>query len=83
MHRTFDMGSVVTNFTGASTKHLLGIVIFSDFIHSYSRGDKKSKNSKTLNKINSIESCTRDMILKFLPEPIHELNILHKNYRAL
>ena len=42
-----------------------------------------NKISKLLNKINSTESYTRDMVLKFLPEPIHELNILQKNYRAL
>ena len=56
---------------------------FPDFIHLYSRGDKKNKNSKPLTKINSTESYTRDMVLKFLPEPIHELNIFHKNYQAL
>ena len=39
--------------------------------------------SKLLNKINSTESYTRDMVLKFLPEPSHELNIFHKNYQAL
>ena len=68
---------------GASTKHLLSTEIFPDFIHLYSRGDKKNKFSKLLTKINSSESCTRDMVLKFLPEPIHELNILQKNYQAL
>ena len=56
---------------------------FPDFIHLYSRGDKKIKNSKPLTKIKSTESYTRDMVLKFLPEPIHELNILQKNYQAL
>ena len=61
---------------GASTKHLLTIVIYPDFIHLYSRGDKKNKISKSLSKINSIESYTMDMVLKFLPEPIHGLNIL-------
>ena len=79
----FIMGSGATNFMGAPTKHLLSTEFFPDFIHLYSRGDKKNKNRKTLTKINSTESCTRDMILKFLPEPIHELNILQKNYRAL
>ena len=39
--------------------------------------------SKLLNKINSIESYTRNMVLKFLPEPSHKLNIFHKNYQAL
>ena len=70
-------------FTVASKKHLLSTEIFPDFIHLYSRGDKKNKNSKPLTKINSTESFTRDMVLKFLPEPNHELNILQKNYQAL
>ena len=82
-HITFDIVSGATNFTGAATKHLLSTVIFPDFIHLYSRGDKKNKFSKLLNKINSIESYTRDMVLKFLLEPSHELNILPKNYQAL
>ena len=77
------MGSAATNFTGASTKHLLSTEIFPDFIHLYSRGDKMNKFSKPLNKINSIESYTRDMVLKILPELSHELNILPKNYQAL
>ena len=72
----FDMGSGVTIFMGASTKHLLSTEIFPDFIHLYSRGDKKNKFSKLLTKINSTESYTRDMVLKFLPELIHELNLL-------
>ena len=77
------MVSDATNFMGASTKHLLSTAIFPDFIHLYSWGNKKNKNNKPLTKINSPESCDRDMILKFLPEPIHELNILHKNYQVL
>ena len=68
---------------GASIKHMLSTEIFPDFIHLYSRGNKKNKTSKPLTKINSPESCTRDMILKFLPEPNPELDILHKNYQAL
>ena len=68
---------------GASTKHLITTVIYPDFIHLYSRGDKKNKISKPLNKINSPESCTMGMVLNFLPEPNHEPNILHKNYQAL
>ena len=39
--------------------------------------------SKPLTKINSTESYTRDMILKCLPEPRHELNILQINYQDL
>ena len=77
------MGSGAKNFTGACTKHLLSTEIFPDFIHLYSRGDKKNKNTKPLNNINSTESHTRNMVLKFLPEPNHELNILQKNYQAL
>ena len=77
------MGYGVTNFMGVSRRHLLSTEIFPDFIHLYSRGDKKNKNSKPLTRINSTESFTRDMILKFLPESTHELNILQKNYRAL
>ena len=68
---------------GASTKHLLNTVIYPDFIRLYSRGDKKNNVSKLLTKINSPESCTRDMVLKFLPEPIHELNILQKFFQDL
>ena len=77
------MGSGSTNFMGESTRHLLSTEIFPDFIHLYNRGDKKNKISKPLNKINSPESCTTYMVLKFLPEPSKELNILQKNYRAL
>ena len=77
------MVSGATKFTGASTKHLLSTEIFPDFIHLYSRDDKKNKISKPLTKINSTESCTRDMVLKFLPESNNELNILQKNYQAL
>ena len=77
------MGSGATNFMRASTKHLLSTEIFSDFNHLYNRGDKKNKISKSLTKINSPESCARDMILKFLPETIHELNILQKIFQDL
>ena len=83
MHRTFDMGSGATNFTGAATKHLLSTVIFPDFIHLYSRGDKINNFNKPLTKINFTESYNRDMVLKFLPEPSHKQNIFHKNYQAL
>ena len=43
---------------------------------------KRTKN-KLLIKINSTESFTRDMALKFLPETIHELNILQKIFQDL
>ena len=79
----FDMSSGATNFMGATSKHILSTEIFPDFMHLYNWGDKKNKNSKFLTKINSTESFTRVMALKFLPEAIHELNILQKNYRAL
>ena len=79
----FEMISGATNFMEASTKHLLSTVIFPDFIHLYSRGDKKNKYSKPLTKINSIENYTRNMVLKFLPEPNNEIDILQKNYQAL
>ena len=74
------MVSSATNFTVAFSKHLLSTEIFPDFIHLYNRGDKKNKSSKPLTKINSTESYTRDMVLKFLPELSHEINIFHKNY---
>ena len=77
------MVSGATNFMGASTKNLLSTIIYPDFIPLYSRGDKKNKISKPLTKINSTESYTRNMVLKFLPEPNHEINILQKNYQAL
>ena len=77
------MGSGATNVSWASTKHLLSTIIFPDFIHVYSRGDKMNKFSKPLTKINSTESYTRNMVLKFLPEPNLEINILQKNYKAL
>ena len=70
------MGYGATNFTVESTKHLLSTVIFPDFMYLYIRGDKKNKISKLLNNIKSRESYTRGMVLKFLPEPIHGLNIL-------
>ena len=77
------MGSGAKNFTRATSYHILSIELFPDFIHLYNRGDKKNKNSKPFTKIKSTESFTRDMVLKFLPEPIHEINIHQKNYRAL
>ena len=83
LYRTFNMGSGATNFMGASTRHPLSTEIFPDFIHLYSRGDKKNKNSKPLTRINSTESFTRDMVLKCLPESTNELIILQKNYRSL
>ena len=79
----FKMRYGATIFMGASTKRLLSTVIYPDFIHLYSRGDKKNKKNKPLTKINSTESYTRNMVLKFLPEPNNDLNILQKNYPAL
>ena len=70
------MGSGATNFTGAFTKHLLSTESFPDFIHIYSRGDKMNKFSKPLTKINSTESHTMNIVLKFLPEPKNGLRML-------
>ena len=42
-----------------------------------------NKFSKSLTKINSTESYTRDMVLKFFPDPSNKLNIFYKNYQAL
>ena len=42
-----------------------------------------NKFSKPLTKIKSTESYSRDMVLKFLPEPSYELIILPKSYQAL
>ena len=77
------MGSGATNFTRETSKHILSTEIFPDFIHVYSRGDKKNKNSKPLTKINYTEIFTMDLVLKLLPETIHELNILQKNFQDL
>ena len=78
LYRMFDMGSGAKNFMGATSKHILSTEIFPYFIRLYNWGDKKNKNSKLLTKINSTESFTRDMALKFLPETSHELNMLQK-----
>jgi hypothetical protein len=75
------MGSGATNFTRANSKHKLSTEIFPDFIHLYSRGDKKNKNSKPLTMINSIESFTKDLVLKFLPETSHELTCSRKFFK--
>ena len=42
-----------------------------------------NKSSKLLIKINSTGSYTRDMVLKFLPEPSHEIHMFQKNCKAL
>src|SRR6185437_12339884 len=83
LYRTFNMGSSATDLMRATSKHILSTEIFPDFIHLYSRGDKKNKNSKPLTKINSTESFTKDLVLKFLPETSHELNILQKIFQYL
>ena len=44
---------------------------------------KKNKIRKLLTKIKSTESYTRYMVLKFLPEPNHKLNILQKSFKDL
>ena len=83
LYRMFNMGSGATNFMGASTMHPLSTESFPDFIQLYSRGDKKNKNSKPLTKINFTESFTKDLVLKFLPETSHELDILQKIFQDL
>ena len=83
LYRMFNMDSGATNFMQATSKHKLSTEIFPDFIHLYSRGDKKNKNSKPLAKINSTESFTKDLVLKFLPGTSHELNILQKIFQDL
>ena len=65
LYRSFNMGSGATNFMGVTSKHILSTEFFPDFIHLYSRGDKKNKNNKPLTKINSTESFTKDLVLKF------------------
>src|SRR6185295_2493176 len=83
LYRTFNMGSGSTNFMEGTSKHKLSTEIFPDFIHLYSRGDKKNKNSKPLTKINFTESFTKDLVLKFLPETSNELNMLQKIFQDL
>jgi len=77
------MGSGATNFMEGTSKHKLSSEIFPDFIHLYSRGDKKIKNRKPFTKINSTECFTEDLVLQFLPETIHEINILQKIFQDL
>ena len=83
LYRLFNMGSSARNFMGETSKHILSTEIFPDFMHLYSRGDKKNKNSKPFTKINSTESFTENLVLKFLPETIRELNILQKIFQDL
>ena len=83
LYRMFNMDSGATNFMQATSKHKLSTEIFPDFIHLYSRGDKKIKNSKPLTKINSTESFTKYLVLKFLPETSPELGILQKIFQDL
>ena len=77
------MGFGATNFMEGTSKHKLSTEIFPDFIHLYSRGDKKIKNRKPFTKINSTECFTEDLVLQFLPETIHEINILQKIFQDL
>ena len=78
LDRMMGIVSSAIKITGASSYHLLRTVKFAYFIYLIIRGDKMNKSSKLLTKINSTESYTRDMVLKFSPEPSHELNILQK-----
>ena len=83
LYRMFNMGSGATHFMEITSKHKLSTEIFPDFIHLYSRGDKKIKNRKPFTKINSTECFTEDLVLQFLPETIHEINILQKIFQDL
>jgi len=83
LYRMFNMGSGAINFMEGTSKHKLSTEIFPDFIHLYSRGDKKIKNRKPFTKINSTECFTEDLVLQFLPETIHEINILQKIFQDL
>ena len=78
-----DMVSGATKFTGASSYHVLSTVNFPDFISLGIRGYEINKIIKLLNKINSIESFTRNMDLKISPEPRYGINVFKKNYKAL
>jgi len=78
-----NMVSGTTKFTGASSCHLLSTVNFLDFISLGIRDYKINKIIKLLNKINSIESFTRNMDLKISPEPRYGINVFKKNYKAL
>ena len=78
-----NMVSGTTKFTGASSCHLLSTVNFPDFISLGIRGYEINKIIKLLNKINSIESFTRNMDLKISPEPRYGINVFKKNYKAL
>ena len=42
-----------------------------------------NKNSKLINMINSTGSYTRNMVLKFLPDPSNKLHMFQKNSQAL
>ena len=42
-----------------------------------------NKSSKLLILINSTGSSTSDIVLRFLPEPSHELHMFQKNSQAL
>jgi len=83
LDRMMGIVSSAIKITGASSYHLLRTVKFAYFIYLIIRGDKMNKSSKLLTKINSTESYTRDMILKMLPEPSHDLHMFHKNSQAL
>ena len=78
-----NMVSGTTKFTGASSCHLLSTVNFLDFISLGIRDYKINKIIKLLNKINSIESFTRNIDLKISPEPRYVINVFKKNYKAL
>ena len=83
LHRMIDIGSGAAKFIKASIYHLLSTVKFAGFISLSISGYKINKIINLSTKINSTESSTRDMILKFLPEPRYNKNMIMKNYQAL
>ena len=75
LHRIKDLVSGAINFIEASKYHQLSTVKFAGFISLSIRGYKINNISKLLTKINFTEIYTRDKVLKFLPEPIYDLNM--------
>ena len=83
LHRLLGTASEAINFTVTSIQDILSAVKVSGFIFLSIRGYKINKIRKLLNKINSTESYTRDMVLKIILEPRDDLNMFKKNYQAL
>ena len=62
---------------------IYSVLKFFQILFTYITEVTKRTKNKLLIKINSTESFTRDMALKFLPETIHELKILQKIFQDL